>query len=67
MTDPATLKDCGFCDGRYYPNDLICSFCKHETGERDIQYCEKCKKEICGTYSELKNHFKNDYYEVEQK
>ncbi|NIQ14320.1 MAG: hypothetical protein GTO02_07920 [Candidatus Dadabacteria bacterium] len=56
MTDPATLKDCSYCDGQYEPFDLLCPFCKNETGERDIDFCKVCNKEIFGTYSELKNH-----------
>ena len=30
MSDPATLKDCPFCEGTYWPDDRYCSFCKKE-------------------------------------
>jgi len=59
MNDPCTLKDCNYCDGTYYPFDTHCSFCGHETYEKDLSLCKVCNKEIYGTFSEWKQHKKS--------
>lgn len=56
MSSPCDLVDCPNCDGTFYVNDLVCSFCGKDTGNRDLMFCDHCNKEIAGTYSELKAH-----------
>lgn len=56
MSDPATLIDCAYCDGTYWPHDTHCSFCKNPTNEVDVFWCKTCNDEMICTFTEFEKH-----------
>jgi len=69
--DPATLKDCPYCEGTYLPEDTHCPFCgkqvvSDEELEAEIQY----EKDLETYHKMMKSHIEEDrgeWFDVEYR